>query len=159
MSGANVVSEAVAALQRTIDLGVSPTAGFPTTVQAAYPYMQWDGNSLNCPFFVNNMTGGATDFLATGALQRVDEVVHMFLCLFPSEQGDNLEGNIEYALAWRDVVFAKFATALRLGGIPSVLEAHIVAWDQLNVEYGSGEFVALRFDLAVRETFPLPVGS
>ena len=157
---ANDICEAVAALQRTIALvGVAATAGFPVTVQAAYPYMQWDGSALNCPFFANDITGGPTDFLASGALQQVDSTVEMFLCLLPWEQGGTLEGNLEYALRWRDVVFAAFARELRLGGLPNVLEAHIVEWNKERLEYGSGEFVALRFNLAVRETFTLAVGS
>ena len=160
VSNINDICEAVATLQRTVSLGIAATPQFPTTIQAAFPYMQWDGNALNCPFFVNDVTGGATDFAATGVLQQVESTVHMYLCLMPWEAGSTMEGNLEYALRWRDVVFAAFAAALRLGGgLPGVLEAHITSWDKVKLEYGSGDFVALRFDLTVMEAFPLAVGA
>jgi hypothetical protein len=159
MSNINDILVAVAGIQSDISLGIPATAGFPTSVQMAYPYMRWDANPQECPFFMNGVKGGPTDFMATGVLQQVDTDVEMFLCIMPWESGQSLEGNLEYVLRWRDVVLAAFAAALRLGSLPPVLIATITEWDLQHLEYGSGDFAALKFVLSVREAFPLTVGS
>lgn len=159
MSNINDILVAVAGIQKTIDLGIPATAGFPTSVQVAYPYMHWDATPQDCPFFMNGLKGGPTDFLATGVLQAVDTDIEMFLCILPWESGQTLEGNLEYVLRWRDAVFAAFAAAIRLGNLPPILIAKITAWDMQHLEYGSGDFAALKFVLSIREAFPLTVGS
>ena len=159
VSNINDILVAVAGIQKGITLGIPATAGFPTSVQAAYPYMRWDGSPQECPFFMNGVKGGPTSFMATGVLQQVDTDIEMFLCILPWESGQTLEGNLEYVLRWRDAVFTAFAQALRLGSLPPVLIATVTAWDLQHLEYGSGDFAALKFVLSVREAFPLTVGS
>jgi len=160
MADANIVQalDAVAAIQAAVSVTFSD--GTVQQVTHAYPYGEWTITSVNLPFFVNVTRGGPTNFAATPGLQSVDNIVEMFLCLWPSAQGRSKEMSLRYVLEWRDAVFAAFALKMRLGGAMSFIkQAFIQHWDYGVYTIGQTEYWAIRFELKLDEAFVLAVGE
>lgn len=161
--GCNIVQalDAVAGIQSAITCTFDDGKVVPVT--HAYPYGDWTIASVNLPFFVNAVSGGPTNFQATPGLQAVDNVVHMYLCLWPTKQGRSRETSLRYVLGWRDAVFAAFAAHIRLGAMPGYLDfvkvAHITHWDHGAYTLGGTEYWALHFELELDESFGLVVGA
>ena len=160
MSQGNEIAERIAEIQRTIVL----SGGYPqSTIQLAEAYQPSDVNSASLPFFINEVSGMGTNFLATGGLQFVETVFRMHLCVQRSEANTNLRDSLKMAMQWRDVVFIAFAKHLRLSDVSGnqdlnfILDARITTWDLESYSYGTSEYVALRFYLTVREAFPLTI--
>jgi len=151
-----VALDAIAAIQSAITCTLAD--GTTQAVTHAYPFGDWTVTAVNVPFFVNQIKGGPTNFAATPGLQSVDNVVDMFLCLWPISQGRSKEMTLRYVLEWRDAVFAAFAMQMRLGGTYKfVKQAHIQRWDHGAFTIGQTEYWAIRFELALDEAFVLPV--
>jgi hypothetical protein len=163
MSQGNQIAERVAKIQSAIVL----TGGYPSSAIAkAEPYPPSDVSSAVCPFFINEIDGTGTSFLATGGLQFVDTDIRMHLCLSRREANMNLRDSINVALTWRDVVFEAFAKHLRLSDTPSgvqdltfIIDASITNWSLEEYQYGTTSFVGLMFNLKVREAFPLTIAG
>jgi hypothetical protein len=157
-SNINAVCEGLCTVEMGIALPIPATPQFPTAVRAAFPYPEYDGAALNCPFFVNEVVGGPVDFMASSGTQDVVNTIHAYLCVMPVQQGDSLGGVIEYLLRWRDPCLAAFAGAIRLGGmLPYVIESRVIAWDRGEYEYGTGAWQALHFELEITEGLSLDV--
>jgi hypothetical protein len=149
--------DAMVAIQQAIS--VTFEDGTVQQVVHAYPYGEWTVDSVNLPFFVNNVKGGETRFDATPALQDIADVIDMFLCLWPMSAGRSREQSMRYVLEWRDAVFAAFALNLRLGGqLGFVKKASIVKWDFGRYTIGQTEYWAIRFELNLGTVLALPVG-
>ena len=160
--GANLVValDAICAIQKTVVATFDD--GSTRGITAAYPFGEWNIGSLNCPFFINMLHGGPSNFQATGGLQAVDNVIDMYLCLQPTQQGRSRESSLRYVNEWRDVVFATFAAKMRLGGGPTltfVKIAFIKSWEFAAVTVGATDYWALRFELELDESFGLAIGS
>lgn len=160
--------ERVAAIQETIALPGG--AAYVTTIQSAEPYMPSDMSSAKCPFFINEVKDGPTNFLATGGLQWVETNVNMVLCVLRREQNTDLRLGIKQTLYWRNAVFSTFAAHLQLGSgpvngtfprLPYILEAPITKWAAPfePYTYGAAQFITLQFNLRVREAFVLTIGG
>ena len=160
MADSNIVAalDAVAAIQSAVTVTFNDsTVG---QVTHAYPYGEWSITSVNCPFFVNQTNGGDCNIGATQGRQDIDNVVEMFLCLWPTSQGRSREQTMRYVLEWRDAVFTAFALKIRLGGAMSfVKQAFISHWDFGAYTLGATEYHAIRFTLKLDEAFVLPVGE
>ncbi len=150
--------DAIAAIQQAVS--VTFEDGTIQQVTHAYPYGESTITSVNLPFFANDMQGGDTNFAATPGLQNVEDIVQMYLCLWPTAQGRSREMSLRYVLEWRDVVFAAFAAKMRLGGtMPFVKSAFIQHWDYGTYTIGATEYWALRFELNLGEVFTLVIGT
>lgn len=157
--------ERIAAIQATIALpdGVANV----TTIQKAEPYLPSDVASAKCPFFINETSGGKTNFLAIGGIQWVETRVRMVLCVQRREQNTDLRLGIKETLYWRNAVFSTFAAHLQLGNsdqfprLPYILEAPIVEWAAPYdpYEYGTAQYIALFFTVSVKEAFQLAIGQ
>ncbi len=155
MSNINDIMERIATIQKTVSI----TDGINTsTVKQAEAYQPSDISSVSCPFFINEIHGGRTEFMATGGLQYVDNNISMNLCVMRREAGTNLKNVVKQTEKWRDAVFIAFAQKLRLGNdFPFIIDAYITSWDLIEYTYGTTAFVALNFNLFVREAFTLTV--
>jgi hypothetical protein len=150
--------DSIAAIQQAIS--VTFEDGTVQQVTHAYPYGEWTVTSNNLPFFVNEMQGGDTNFAATPGLQNVEDIVQMYLCLWPTAQGRSRETSLRYVLEWRDAVFAAFAAKMRLGGnMPFVKSAFIQHWDYGTSTIGATSYWALHFELSLGEAFTLAIGT
>ena len=147
------VAEACAGIQRRIvSLDGAP-------VKAALPYPQWDAAPVGVPVFVNLIGGGPTDFQAIGGLQVVTGTVMMYLLLQPTSSGTSLAANQKMVLSWPDAVWNAFAAHLQLGIPETVRDAYLRGWENEIVEYGAKkQYHALRFELAVRLNYIVPIG-
>lgn len=160
MSQGNQILERIAEIQRTIMLaGGYPAGG----IQMAEPYLPSDISSAVAPFFLNAVRGGDTNFMATGGLQFVDTKYEMTLAVQRKEANANMRDVNKETMRWRDVVFSTFAQHIRLSNssgvqdLTFILDASIKRWDVIELVYGKTSYIALSFDLQVREAFPLTI--
>ena len=153
MSNLTVIRERVATIQKAITL---PYGATTLKVNAAKAYQPSDISSLACPFFINELRGGRAEVMATGGLQYIDSNISMNLCVARKEANLGLDTVLEKTEQWRDTVLAAFALKIRLGNdLDFIIDAYINAWDEIEYAYGSAVYVALTFNLYVREAFVL----
>lgn len=158
MSQINQILERVAQIQETMQLD-------GLKVVKAYPYIPADPVSAQCPFCVNEVAGGPTEFAASGVLQHVTTRIIMNLCIGRREAGLNLIEIEDRAYQWREVLFSTFARKIKLSDptgaidLPFVHEAHITAWDLYMRPFGTAEFIVLMGELTVQELFCLTVSA
>lgn len=158
MSQINQILERVAEVEMTMRLGGQ-------RIVAAYPYVPADPPSAQCPFFVNEVAGGPTEFAASGVLQQVTTRIILNLCIGRRESDTSLIALEDAAYQWRDVLFSTFAHKIKLSNaageidLPFVHEAHITAWDLFMRPFGTAEFVVVMAELTVQELFVLTVGA
>jgi hypothetical protein len=150
VSQLNDILERIASIQNTISSG----SGASTVTCIGYPYIPADPSSAQCPFFVNEIAGGPTDFLATAGRQKVHDNIRMILCLAREESDSTFTQVIEKAAEWRDYVFNTFAAKIRLGNDLSYVQWAVVdKWDYVRYPMGTTIFIALMFNLHVLEAY------
>lgn len=135
------------------------TSGSPPVLISAYNYAPLDPSAAQCPFFVNFPRGGPTTFHAVPGRHMVTNNIKVTLCVARKEAGQSAQAVYEYALTFRDDVFAIFATHIRLNNtLPSIVDVYITAWDFLpDFPLGSTVYVALQFNVRVTEALVIPV--
>jgi len=116
MSYTNQALERIAAIQITIGV---PGLGIPVVLQAE-PYQPSDMSSVSCPFFVNEIAGGATDLPIADGEQYVETEIHMMLAVERRVANIDLKYGVKETLQWRDAVLAMFAQHIKLSA-PQVL--------------------------------------
>jgi hypothetical protein len=154
----NDVLVTVAAMQLAI---TCPGAQGLTTIQQAFAYMPFVVQSVNCPCFVNRVTGGKTNFQTTMGDQRIPSTIKMALLITRADANTNLEDAQAEVLRWRTPVFVAFAAHIRLGGtFPWLMEASITEYTPFaDFQYGAdAHFLASIFTLSVIELFPITIG-
>lgn len=152
MSQINTILERLATIQTAITI----TGG---TIGNAYAYWPADPSSAMCPFFVNRVRGGPTQFQATGGMQSAETDIDMVLAVARQESDATFAQVQNHCYLWRDAVFTAMAQKLRLGNdLSYILDAAITNWSiEPQYEVGTGVYVALVFTLQVREWFPLTI--
>jgi hypothetical protein len=118
MSQQNVILERIASIQLTVAV---PGAGIPI-ILASNPYQPSDANSINCPFWINELVLGLnpSDLPIADGLQYINTNIRMVLCVARKEAATDLQFVANETLLWRDAVFAMFALHIKLSA-PSVL--------------------------------------
>lgn len=154
MSQLNDILEYLATAQLAMSLPVGLTP-----IRAAYAYLPADPSSADCPFFVNDVSGGPVEFLAVRGFTRVVDNIDMDLCIARYEADATLALNLENVAGYRDAVLATFAARVRLSNQFSfITEAYIDRWSGLiKLEYGSTAFAAITYRLHIEEQFLLTV--
>ena len=154
----NDVLETIATMQLAI---TCPAAQGLQTIQQAFAYMPFVVQSVNCPCFVNRVTGGKTNFQTSMGVQRIPSTIKMALLLVRADANSNLEDAQKEVLRWRTPVFRAFAAHIRLGGsFDWLMEASISEYTPFaDFQYGAdAPFLASVFTLSVVESFPITIG-
>ena len=153
----NDVLVQVAALQKLI---TCPYAAGTQTIQHAFTYVPFLTQSVDCPFFLNRVTGGGINFQTTMGTQRVPSSIEMNLAITRAEANSNLEEAQAEILRWRTPVFRAFAAHIRLGGAFEWLEEAVISKYVPFREfiYGETHYLASAFTLSVVELFPITIG-
>src|SRR5262245_57645355 len=110
MSNTNRIVERIAQIQVLIEV---PGAPRPNVILSE-PYQPSDTNSAVCPFFINELHGGASDIPISAGQQYIEEDVWMVLCVRRKEANTNLKLTIQETVMWRDAVYAAFAQRIKL---------------------------------------------
>lgn len=154
----NTMMERIASIQLGISIPDSRFGGGTQFVTSAFAYQPSKVNTALCPFFVNEMHGGPTNFLATGGLQWVQDDIKMYLCVQRKEAGTDLSMMVEEAERWRDAIFVAFAQKIRLGNdLDFILDAVISEYDVIDYDYGDVVYMSVYCKLTVREAFILTI--
>jgi len=163
------ISRRLTEIQMTISV---PGMDRPSILNAD-PFQSSTVSSALCPFFINQLTQGISDIGAAGGSppsgtgqQARDSQFDMILCVERKDGNVDLKWGVWDTALWVDVVYAAFALHLRLSSpatnlmdIPSVVDAKIKAWKLDEVEMQDTTFLAIIFNMAVRERYAQPMKS
>lgn len=159
MSQANQILERIAQIQLLVEAVGAPR---PNVLQAD-AYMPNTVVSAACPFWVNmsDGSGGSSNLPINDGQQRIDNKYIMTLCLLRAESAVTKLG-LKVALMWRDAVYYRFAKHVKLSNPATgegdlnefILDSWISRWKvDGGYELGDSIFVALQFELTVREFY------